>query len=135
VWVVDTCLVLDVLENDARFGSRSAALLDDRLAHGLVLCPISFVELAPAFGGNLERQRFFLAQVGILCDDAWQFSDTTNAHGVWNQHVKQRRARLVAKRPVADVLIGAFALRFDGLLTRNPRDFRRMLPGLKLVEP
>lgn len=135
MWVVDTCLVLDVLENDPRFGVSSAELLDSRLAQGLVLCPVSFVELAPAFAGNLDRQRFFLDQVGIRCDEDWQLSDTEQAHTAWHHHVGRRRARFVPKRPVADVLIGAFALRFDGLLTRNPDDFRRLLPSLKLVEP
>jgi hypothetical protein len=34
---------------------------------------------------------------------------------------------------VADVLIGGFALRFDGLLTRNTGDFRQLFPSLRLV--
>jgi hypothetical protein len=49
--------------------------------------------------------------------------------------VQKRRARLALKRPVADGLIGAFALRFQGLLTRNTADFSSLLPGLTILEP
>ncbi|MBM3833050.1 MAG: type II toxin-antitoxin system VapC family toxin [Verrucomicrobia bacterium] len=39
------------------------------------------------------------------------------------------------KRPLADILIGAFALRFDGLLTRNETDFRSVFSQLTIVSP
>ena len=134
-WVVDTCLVLDVLEDDPRFGARSARLIDSRLAQGVVICPVTFVELAPAFGGDLERQRHFLAKVGIALDEGWQEPDTLSAFVAWHKHVTRRRAKVVPRRPLADILIGAFALRFRGLLTRNPADFRAPFPSLTLVEP
>lgn len=35
-----------------------------------------------------------------------------------------KRAGHAGKRPVADVPIEAFALRFQGLITRNPRHFK-----------
>lgn len=56
-WVVDTCLLIDVLEDDPEFGRSSARLLDDHAADGLVLCPISYVELAPAFEGSRDLHR------------------------------------------------------------------------------
>jgi hypothetical protein len=34
---------------------------------------------------------------------------------------------------VAEVLIGAYALRFQGLITRNPGDFQRFFPNLNLL--
>jgi predicted nucleic acid-binding protein len=33
------------------------------------------------------------------------------------------------------LLIGAFACRYQGLITRNPSDFRRWFPKLKLRQP
>jgi predicted nucleic acid-binding protein len=36
---------------------------------------------------------------------------------------------------VADLLIGAFACRHQGLITRNPTDFRRWFSKLKLRQP
>jgi len=39
------------------------------------------------------------------------------------------------KRPAADPLIGAFASRFEGLLTRNTADFHQLYPKLRLISP
>ena len=36
---------------------------------------------------------------------------------------------------VLDVLIGVFATRQQGLLTRNTKDFARLFPDLKVLEP
>lgn len=46
-WVVDTCLVLDVAMRDPVFGVATANLFDAKRSEGLVLCPVSYVELAP----------------------------------------------------------------------------------------
>ncbi len=65
IWVVDTCIVIDVLENDPEFGHASAELLDKMIADGIALCPVSYVELAPAFLGVSQRQNEFLDSIGI----------------------------------------------------------------------
>jgi len=75
-WVVDTCVLIDVLEDDPTFGSSSANLLEKVLRDGLVLCPVTMVELSPAFDGSLETQKHFLEQVGIVFTEGWTFSDT-----------------------------------------------------------
>ena len=132
-WVVDTCLVIDVLDADPEFGPASAQLLDDTAHEGLVLCPVSYVELAPAFLGDTARQDEFLGSIGVDWHDAWQWADTLNAHRAWDHYVALRRARHIPRRPVADVLIGAFALRYQGLLTRNVEDFRLLFPNLRMM--
>lgn len=134
-WVVDTCLVLDVLEHDPVYGSTTAACLDAHADAGLVLCPVSYIELAPAFLGDEHRQSDFLDRVGIDYQQPWTWEDTTRAHQGWNVHVIRRREQQAGRRPVADVLIGAFALRFHGLLTRNAGDFRSLFPKLRIVAP
>jgi predicted nucleic acid-binding protein len=134
-WVVDTCVLIDVLEDDPAFGRSSADLLEKSLRDGLVLSPVTMVELSPAFDGNLETQKHFLEQVGIDFTDPWTFGDTECAHRAWNACVQARRASHAPKRPLADLLIGAFAFRHKGLITRNPADFRRWFPKLKLRQP
>lgn len=42
---------------------------------------------------------------------------------------------LTTRRPIADILIGAFAARHEGLVTRNPDHFRPFFPQLVLAEP
>lgn len=134
-WVVDTCVVIDILDDDPEFGGASAALLDKMHVDGLVLCPVSYIELAPAFLGDGARQREFLDQVGIDYSAAWAWPDTQAAHRAWAVQVQLRRAGRAPRRPVADVLIGAFASTRQGLLTRNPDDFALLFPMLTVASP
>ena len=46
-----------------------------------------------------------------------------------------RRATAIPKRPLADILIGTFASRFDGFLTRNESDFKPVFPSRRIVVP
>jgi hypothetical protein len=134
-WAVDTCVLIDVLEADPDHGRRSAALLSRKLREGLVICPVTYVELAPAFNGSSALEEEFLAGVGVDWRQPWTWQDTIAAHRAWEAHVAGRRARSAPRRPIADVLIGAFAGRFDGLVTRNAKDFRRVFPSLPIAEP
>jgi len=134
-WVIDTCVVLDVLEDDPEFGLKSARLLEQRLSEGLSICPVTQVELAPAFRGELVHQRRFFSRAGIDDRGGWTVADTEVAHAAWHRHIEGRRARKVPKRPVADILIGAFAVNRRGLITRNSRDFRKHFPELEILEP
>jgi hypothetical protein len=59
---------------------------------GFVLCPVTMVELSPAFAGSLETQKHFLEQVGIDFTEGWTFADTECAHRAWNAYVQARRA-------------------------------------------
>ncbi len=135
IWVVDTCIVIDVLENDPEFGRASALLLDRMAPEGIALCPVSYVELAPAFLGDSRRQNEFLDSIGIQYAIPWSWQDTQNAHKAWERHVAIHRQRKIHRRPVADILIGAFATGRQGLLTRNRADFRHAFPTLEIVEP
>ncbi|MBA3961857.1 MAG: type II toxin-antitoxin system VapC family toxin [Chthoniobacterales bacterium] len=132
-WVVDTCLLIDIADADPRFGNVSSRFLAQKNARGLVISPVSFVELAPAFDGVLTAQEHFLANLGVAWTESWTWLDTQCAFDAWASHIRARR--LPNKRPIADVLIGAFAQRFDGLLTRNARDFQKLFPALRIETP
>jgi len=134
-WIVDTCIVIDLLENDPDFGLRSARLLEARLAEGLAICPVTQIELAPAFDGDLAEQKRFLALAGINDHPGWTLADTEAAHRAWHLHIAARRAGTLPKRPIADLLIGAFAANRRGIITRNPVDFRENFPHLTILEP
>jgi len=134
-WVIDTCLLIDVLENDPKFGAISARLIDSKRKEGLLLCPVTYIELSPAFGGDFTLQQEFLEGVGIDWLEPWTWQDTETSHQIWNSCISKKRQNRAARRPIADILIGSFALRFNGLLTRNTADFRSILPYLHLVHP
>lgn len=67
--------------------------------------------------------------------EAWTMADTLAAHGSWHQYVAGKRAGILSKRPMADILIGAFASRFEGILTRNIADFSAVFPSLRIEKP
>lgn len=134
-WVVDTSVVLDLVTGDALFEPASTLCLQAHLADGLAVCPISFIELGPAFGGDDVAANAFLNGAGIATGEPWTSHDTALAHRLWSDSQVRRRQAVLAKRPVADVLIAAFAARFQGIITRNASDFRNIAPTVRLIEP
>ena len=134
-WLVDTCVLLDILQGDPVFGPASSRTLDRLAPEGLEISPVASVELAPYFLGDSQRQETFLRDVGIMVSSSWDIAARRAAEAAWAAHIDAKRKGLAAKKPIADVLIGALALRHDGLVTRNPADFRRHYPSLRIVEP
>ena len=133
--VVDTCVLIDVADDDPDFGETSAECLADRLDEGLMISPVSYVELAPVFDGSRRLLDEFLAGLGIDASAAFDLADRQAAFSAWARHISERRARRSGRRPVADVLIGAQALRHHGLITRNGEDFRSLYPRLRIIDP
>jgi hypothetical protein len=134
-WVVDTCVLLDVLEDDPEFGLASALTLETHAAERLTLCPVTYAELAPSFEGDSSLQDEFLAGIGVDSRPDWTWEDTLRSHAAWSFFIQRKRAGLLPKRPLADILIGAFASRHQGLITRNPKDFEPVFPDLALRIP
>ena len=134
-WVVDTCLLIDLAVDDPKFFTATARLLDGKQGDGLVVCPISVVELSPVFGGQIAAVEEFLGRLDIAWPETWTLADTQTAFSAWNRYVAGKRDGSFAKRPIADVLIGSFSARHQGLLTRNSPDFRQLFPALPVIEP
>jgi hypothetical protein len=134
-WVVDTAVLIDVLEDDPEFAEASAAMLELLAPEGLAICPITYAELAPAFEGSRALQEEFLAGAGVDFAEDWTHRDTIAAFEAWHAHVQRRRRGEGPRRPIADILIGAFAQRFQGLVTRNPEHFRPGFPELEIRNP
>ncbi|MGI8605003.1 MAG: type II toxin-antitoxin system VapC family toxin [Verrucomicrobiales bacterium] len=122
-WVVDTSVLLDIFSADPAFAQSSAECLSQHLAEGLLVCPVTYVEMAPAFKGDSVKQDQFFAVVGVEWREPWTLRDTQAAHRLWAEHIKRKRAGHTGKRPTADVLIEGFVHRFQGIITRNPGHF------------
>ena len=133
--VVDTCVILDVLEQDPTFGLASAEVLEKYAEGGLIIAPLTYVELSPAFLGDETRERDFLFEIGIDLPPGFSEDDLSLAHAAWNDQIQRKRSGKAARRPVADVMIGALAQANDGLITRNASDFRTLFPALTIVSP
>lgn len=133
--VVDTCVLIDIADDDPEFGESSAECLAARAEEGLTLSPVSYVELAPVFDGSRRLLDEFLEGLGLETTAVFDKADRQAAFSAWVRHISERRAGRAGRRPVADVLIGASALRHDGLITRNAADFRALYPALPIIDP
>jgi predicted nucleic acid-binding protein len=122
-WVVDTSVLLDIRQNDPQFGLAAAECLVRHLSEGLVVCPVTYVELAPEFHGDSALQAQFFQRIGVEWLEPWTRQDALNAFHLWAQYAEKKRGGPANKRPIADVLIEAFAQRFQGLITRNVKHF------------
>ena len=134
-WVVDSCVLLDVALRDSAFGLPSALCLDRRRGDGLAVSPVSAIEISPEFGGRLANVHSFLSLLGADPHEPWLAVDTERSAEAWCEYVRRRRTDRLPKRPIADILIGAFACRFQGLVTRNPGHFSPAFPDLTLIDP
>lgn len=72
----------------------------------------------------MKLQEQFLMEVGVDWPSQWLLQDTSNAYRLWFSHIEKKRSGSETKRPIADMFISAFAQRFKGLITRNPKDFK-----------
>ena len=134
-WVVDTCVIIDVLDRVPVFAELSANALDAKCGDGLLIAPTSFVELAPAFNADVDEQMVFLSRLGIGVEFGEDRDAVLAAHRAWHAHICRKHAGMERKRPIADVMIGAYALSRGGLITRNEDDFRSLYPGLAIYNP
>ena len=135
MWVVDTCVIIDIISGDGEFATVSADAIDAKREAGLVIAPLTYIELAPSFHGDIAKQDSILSGLGIEFDFAENREAVLAAHKAWYEHVLRKRLGGTVKRPIADVLIGAYAVEKGGLITRNEADFRALYPKLTIFNP
>ena len=135
-WVVDTCILLDVMDGIPPFAELAAEALDEKANDGqLTIAPITYVELAPTFNGDRVMQDIFLRNVGVNIDFGGDEAAVFTAHKAWYEHIARKRSGTEKKRPIADIMIGAYAMQKGGLITRNETDFKSLYPNLTIFNP
>ena len=93
ICAVDTCILIDILEMDPDFGRASALCLRDYASEGLVICPVSMIELSPAFDGNLLRQKEFLRLCGVSYDQDFDAADAVCALCLGSLHSEKKTSK------------------------------------------
>ena len=114
-WVIDTSVVLDLVTGDPLFEPASTVCLQTHLKDGLVISPVTFVELGPAFRGDDLAAQAFLKSARIGTSEFWDPADTFLAHRLWHDHQQRRRQLQVAKRTRS----GRFDRCFRGAVPRD----------------
>jgi len=95
---------------------------------------VTYVELAPLFLGVRQELDKFLTLASLDVAD-FTSEDCRTAFHAWDRHISMRKSASFPKRPIADILIGALACRCDGIITRNPGDFKPWFPKISILDP
>lgn len=130
--LVDTNVILDVIEDDLEWGEWSQAQLDAAsLHHVLLINPVIYAELSIAYRRIEELERM-LSKSGFRVEPI-----PREALFLAGKAFVQYRRRGGAKTGVLpDFFIGAHAAVADiPLLTRDARRYRSYFPKLELVSP
>ena len=133
---VDTNVLLDLLLHDPSFGARSEeALRVASRAGAVMICEVVYAELAGLFPSHAALETF-LRDTGIQMkpsspDILWRAGE------LWRKFCLDRpRQSAVARRIIADFLIGAHAMgQAEQLLTRDKDFYRAVFTGLRLAHP
>lgn len=134
-YLVDPQLVLDILENHPVWAERATALFASLRDDELVLAPTSYLALGPAFMGIRSMQDRFLDNFGIKVSKNAPARVLDAAYAAWNRYQQEHTHETGGMRVFDSLYIGAFALVFDGIVTRQGDLYRRYFDTLEVVEP
>lgn len=134
-YLVDPRLIVDILENDPKWGKRSAKLIDDHSDDLLVLAPISYLALGPAFMGMRTMQDEFLANLGITIAQRTPIDVMHAAYKAWVAYQQDNPNAKGIGSAFDSLYVGALALMYDGILTRQGSLYRKYYSTLRVFEP
>lgn len=133
-YVVDPRLLVDVLEGDPERGPKAVKLFEKHRKDILMLAPISYMALGPAFMGQKELQDEFLENLGVTVGAGLPLEPLHLGYAAYCAYCKDHPGE--KSHGVLDSLyVGAYALLADGILTRWGELYRAYFPTLKTIEP
>ena len=133
-YIVDPQLVTDILDAKSEEGVRANALIEAHRGDELILAPTSYVTLSSAFMGIRSMQDRFLENLGIKVAKTASGKVMDAAYSAWSRYQKDNPG---AEGPgiFESLYIGAYALLYDGLLTRQGHLYRKYFETLTVIEP
>ncbi len=133
ITAVDTNVLIDVGIEDAARAGAAARVLEACASEGaLVVCDVVLAEFARGFPPDEDAARW-IRDFGIAYDPIREETavEAGRIHARYSERAGRRRAR-----SIADLLIGAHALRqANRLLTRDRGFYCDYFRGLKVIEP
>lgn len=130
--LVDTCVLVDVLQNDPQWADWSIAQLRGQaLLHALAINPIIYAEISLSFS-TLEALDEVVATLGLEVREIPRPALFLAAKA----YAQYRRRGGSRQQVLPDFFIGAHAAVLGWpLLTRDARRFRSYFPTLEVVAP
>lgn len=134
-YLVDPELLLDILNAKAKYAPCATALLEAHRGDELVLAPTSYVALSAAFMGIRSMQDQFLKNLGVKVARNAPAKVMDAAYGAWSAYQKENPTVKGGMSMFDSLYIGAYALLFDGILTRQGDLYRKYFDTLNVIEP
>lgn len=129
--IVDSNVLIDILEQDPRWAQWSLQQLEGDRRLDICINPVIYAEIAPQFAHASEIDGFLSAtRVGVK-----EFT-RPELLAAGKTHARYRASGGERRRVLSDFLIGAqAALSGRALLTRDPKVFRSYFPQVRLITP
>lgn len=130
--LVDTNVLLDVLDEDPRWEAWSARALADAADRGtLLINPIIFAEVSLSFERIEELDAALPVTAFVREDLPWEAAFLAG-----RSFLTYRRRGGTRHAPLPDFYIGAHAaVRGHAVLTRDPARYRSYFPTVRLIAP
>ena len=133
-YIVDPQLVTDILDAKSEEAARANALIEAHRGDDLILAPTSYVALSSAFMGIRSMQDRFLENLGIRVAKTASEKVMSAAYSAWSRYQKDNPGT-EGPGVFESLYIGAYALLYDGLLTRQGFLYRKYFETLTIIEP
>ena len=134
-FLVDPQLITDALKGESEAGKSALALFEAHRADELILAPTSYIALSPAFMGIRSMQDRFLETIGVRVTRNAPAKVMDAAYSAWSRYQKDNPVVKGGMSVFDQLYIGAYALLFDGILTRNGTLYRTYFDSLNVIEP
>ena len=130
--LVDSNVLIDVIEDDERWADWSQQQLDQWAGRGLLLInPVVYAEVSVSFL-NIEALERTLRAIGL----EWSELSKPGLFLAAQAHHSYRQRGGAKRNVLADFFIGAHAAVLSiPLLTRDPQRFKSYFPTLVLIHP
>ena len=130
--LVDTNVLIDILEDDAHWESWSERQLDSARAAGkLVINPLIYAEICAGYPTQRQADQALSAAIYRRENLPWEA-----AFNASRAYLAYRTGGGAKRSPLPDFYIGAHAdLRRYNLLTRDPARYRQSFPSLRIISP
>ena len=134
-YLVDPQLITDILDSESEWSKRVAALFEAHRGDELILAPTSYIALGPAFMGIQSMQDRFLDNLGIRVAKNVPAKVMDAAYQAWSRYQKENPVVKGGMSVFDQLYIGAYALLYDGILTRQGDLYHRYFETLNTIEP